>query len=145
VSETFNFLDFLSAAKTFAEGGSRVPFGEILRRRLVSLGIKESTVFVAENGNGLCLARFLDRRRGIRAGLITEMYLHPDHMRIVMYDPTLGEVEVPYDALAWFSVEGKIADGKYAIRDGVLTKEELTVNAEGAASELEAPPTPSVA
>ena len=143
MSETFKFSDFLSEVSAFAAGGSKVTFGEILRQRMRSQGTQEGFRFFSENGNGLCLARFLDQRRGIRAGLITEMHLRPDCVHIIMYDPTLEEVEVPYEFLSWFSVEGKNADGKYVIHDGILRKAETL--AEGAASGQESPPTPTLA
>lgn len=143
MSETFKFSDFLSEVSAFAAGGSKVAFGEILRQRMRSQGTQEGIRFFSENRNGLCLARFLDQRRGIRAGLITGMHLRPDCVQIIMYDPTLEEVEVPYEYLSWFYVEGKNVSGKYTIHNGVLVKDEPS--AEGAASELDAPPTPALA
>ncbi|MFA6043153.1 MAG: hypothetical protein WCV85_06380 [Patescibacteria group bacterium] len=141
MSEMLTFADFLVEVQNAMADVNRKPFGHILQRRLESLRLTVSPTFGAPNGNGLCLARFLDTRRGIYAGLVTNLQLLPDCLRVDMYGPERMQLDVPYDVLVWFSVEGRNVHGVYTIHDGVLVKDEPIVDAEGAASEG-SPPNP---
>ncbi len=138
MSELLTFQEFLAEIERCMNDAKRRPFGQLLREKVGAKRLEEHPLLQGQNGNGLCLARFLVTGEKIYAGLITSITLHPTAVELCLFGPQLMELNIPYDLLQWFTVEGSLQNGRYAIRDGLLVKEE--VQAEGAASENETPP-----
>lgn len=138
MSELLTFQEFLAGIEHCMSDEKHRPFGQLLRDQVGTKRLQEHPLLHEPNGNGLCLARFLVTGQKIYAGLVTSIALHPEAVELRLYGPQLMELSIPYDLLQWFTVEGSLQNGHYAIRNGLLVKEEA--QAEGAASENETPP-----